>query len=44
MLNQTFNQDNHEACTHQTNVEEVKNGAKRTLAKQMNNKDASENQ
>jgi len=26
--NQAFNRDNHEACAHQMNVEEAKNGAK----------------
>jgi len=41
--NQAFNWDNHKACARQTNVEEVKNGAKQTLAKPMNNKYANEN-
>jgi len=41
--NQAFNRDNHEACAHQTKVEEAKNGAKQTLAKLVNNKDANEN-
>jgi len=34
--NQAFNQDNHEACARQRNVEEAKNGAKWTLAKLVN--------
>jgi len=38
-----FNRDNHEACAHQMNVEEAKNGDKRTLAKLVNNKYANEN-
>jgi len=42
--NQAFNRDHQEACAHQTYVEEAQNGISRTLAKQMNNKDANENQ
>jgi len=41
--NQAFNRDNQEACAHQKNMEEAEDGAKRTLAKPMNNKDANEN-
>ena len=44
MSNQAFNQDHQEVCAHQTNVEEAQNGASRTLAKPVNNKDANENQ
>jgi len=40
---QAFNRDHQEVCAHQKNVEEAKNGASRTLAKPMNNKDANEN-
>jgi len=29
--NQAFNRDNHEASTHQTNIEEAENGAKQIL-------------
>jgi len=43
VLNQAFNRDNHGACARQTNVEEPRNGVKRTLAKPMNNKHANEN-
>jgi len=44
VLNQAFNLDYQEACAHQTNVEEAKNGASQTLAKPINNKDTNENQ
>jgi len=44
VLNQAFNRDHQEACTHQTNVKEAQNGASRTLEKPINNKDANENQ
>jgi len=41
--NQAFNRDNHGACACQTNMKEAKNGAKQTLAKDVNTKDANEN-
>jgi len=39
-----FNRNHQEACAHQTNVEEAKNEASRTLEKSMNNKNVNENQ